>query len=527
MSAPSNVPCNLSAAEFSNFILSQLPVYEKEILRNVRPTDMLAAHVSSGMWDAFSGTSQTQDRFTTVFPNTTAKWQDVADTSCAADAPCDPVENEIGWGYKRLTFGQQKQSWRSQMICFDQEISATKAAEHFAQIISDILRPASAAVTSMYVRKKALELAGRKLLANGTMSPFTFSWETDGNQEIFMTPSALPTSKLTPEMIKRQIPYLRNIGYFGKWTNDPFWGGYDAFAELITDDDTVWELDKLATAPNVSNAWRFTEWMAGHDYFKYGMGGQIGNYMTHIDPFTLRFNKNTNAPGGTTKLQLVLPYRNDAVATAGLNDTVNEDYLNAQYQVSFIWHRFSWELLTQRMEQINPLMPFLVRDLSGKWQFAIDNLGSDCNGVAIPNYRRNKGFFYADWRLAGRPRYTEFLTAILHMREPQVIYEVAPCASDPGYPAQVYNSANDSCGDPIRWIPAANGSGHYVLDANSVTCNEEPVANGAIDAASLAALVTALNGDVTLGAIGTWSTDNGYLILTDYSCTPVLPWVTT
>ena len=31
----------------------------------------------------------------------------------------------------------------------------------------------------MYVRKKALELAGRKLLANATMSTFTGTWEQD------------------------------------------------------------------------------------------------------------------------------------------------------------------------------------------------------------------------------------------------------------------------------------------------------------------------------------------------------------
>lgn len=512
---------------FTNFILTELPVYQKEILRNVRPTDMLAAHVSSGQWDPFAGTSQTQDRFTTVYPNTTAKWEGVADTSCGTNGPCDPVENYIGWGFKRLTFEQERQSWRSQLICFDQELSATKAVEHFGQIISDILKPASAAITSMYVRKKQLELAGKKLLADATMSSFTFTWETDGNQEIFMTPSALPTSKLTPEMIKRQVPYLRNIGYFGKWTNDPFWGGYEQYAELITDDDTCWEMDRLATNARINDRWRYTDWEPAHEYFKYGFGGNIGNYMVRVDPFCLRFNKNTNAPGGTTKLQLVLPYRNDAVATSGLNDTVNEDYLNAQYQISFIHHRFGWELLTQRMEAINPMMPFLVRDLSGQWQFAINDLGQDCDGNTIANYRRNKGFFFADWRLAGRPRYTEFLVAILHKREPQVIYVVAPCADDPGYPTQYYNSANDTCGGVLSYTPAANGSGHYVLNALSVTCNEEPVNNGAIDAASLAALVTALNSDLVLGAVGTWSTSGGKLLLTGATCTPAFNWITT
>lgn len=518
-----NIPC-ITSQEFVNILLTELPVYTREILRDVRPTDMLAAHVSAGTWDPFSGVSQYQDRLTHVYPNTTAAWETVTDDSCTG-APCDPAMNEICWGWKRVSFSQQRQSWKSPLLCFDQMISATKAVENIEYYVSGILRPASAAITSQYVRQKALELAGKKLLANSTMSSFTYTWEQDGNQQIFMTPSALPTSKLTPEMIKRQIPYLRNIGYFGKWTNDPFFGGYDQFAELITDDDTCWELDKIAANQRVSDLWRFQMWDAAHEYYKYGMGGQIGNYMTHVDPFCLRFNKNTYY-SGTTKLQLVLPYRNDAAVTAGLGDTVNDDYLNAQYQISYIWHRFSWELLYQKLESINPMMPFLNRDLSGQWQFAINDLGQDCEGNTIANFRKNKGFFWADWRLAGRPRYTEFLVAILHMREPQNIYVIAPCAADPGYPTQFYQSNCDTCDNPLVFFsPQADDSGHFVIAANSVTCNGEVINNAAIDAASLAALVTALNSSTLLGALGTWAADGTRLTLADSTCTPAIPWV--
>lgn len=520
-----NVPC-ITSQEFTNILLTELPVYVREILRDVRPTDMLAAHVSTGVWNPFAGVEQTQDRLTHVYPNTTAAWEDVTDDSCTG-APCDPPMNEICWGWKRITFGQQRQSWKSPLMCFDQMISATKAVENIEYYISGILRPASAAITSQYVRQKALELAGRKLLADATMSTFTGTWEVDGNQQIFYTPSALPTSKLTPEMIKRQIPYLRNIGYFGKWTNDPFWGGYDQFAELITDDDTAWELDKISANQRVSDLWRFQMWDAAHDYYKYGMGGQIGNYMVHIDPFALRFNKNTYF-AGTTKLQLVLPYRNDAAVTAGLGDTVNNDYLNAQYQISFIWHRFSWELLYQKLEQINPMMPFLVRDLTGQWQFATNDLGQDCDGNAITNFRRNKGFFWADWRLAGRPRYTEWLTAILHLREPQVIYVIAPCASDPGYPTQDYQSNCDPCDGTLVWFqPETNEAGNYQLAANTVTCNGNPINNAAVSAATVALLATALNASGQFAALGTWGSDGNRLSLTDYTCVPALPWVTT
>jgi hypothetical protein len=340
-----------------------------------------------------------------------------------------------------------------------------------------------------------------------------------------MTPNHLPTSKLTPEMIQRQLNRLRFEGYFGKWTNDPFWGGYDNFAELLTDDDTCWDMDKIATNQRVSDLWRFQQWSAAHEYYAYGMGGQIGNYMTHVDPRCLRFNLAQNG----TDLQLVLPLKN-ADAHVGIGSNFNNDFDLAQYQVSFIWHRMALSLQVQQLQQINSLMPFLVRGLSGQWNFATHDLGSDCaTGTAISNYRQNKGFFWADWRWGIKPMYTEWMTAFLHKREPKVIYVVAPCAADPGYPTQVYNSAGPSCLTTYQWIPDANGSGHYVLNANTVACDDAPVTNGAINAASLAALVTALNGDVggTQG-LGTWSSnDEGFLILSNAICQPVLPFVTT
>lgn len=524
MPAQSGQSC-LSAQQFTNLLLTELPVYSQEILRDIRPTDMLAAHVSSGMWDAFSGVQQYQDRFRNVKANTAAAWQDVTDETCAG-APCDPIMNEICWGYERVQYGQKLQSWKSQLLCFDQEISATKAVEHIAQIVSDILKPATSDVTSMFVRKEALRLAGTKKVLDATLSDFTFTWETTGNEEIYMVPSAFPLGKLTPEALQQQFPYLQNVGYFGQWSNDPFWGGYDNMAELITDMDTCWELDKIASNQRISDLWRFQVWNAAHEYFQYGMGGQIGNYMTHCDPFCLRFNRVGN------RLQLVLPFKNvsansgdPGAPTVGLGSIPNPDYFKAQYQISFIWHRWAWQLLTQQMSQINPLMPFLNRDLGGQWTFAINDLGQDCNGKAIANFRKNKGFFYADWRLAAKPQHTEFLFAFLHKREQRVYYVVVPCADDPGYPTQDYNSACASCDTTFTWTPEANDSGHYVLAADSVTCNSNPIANGAINAASLAALVIALNGDGVLGALGTWSVSGTTLTLAEASCSPFLPWV--
>lgn len=578
----SNFAC-LTSEQYSDFLLTQLPIYSQPILRDVRPTDMLSAHISSGQWDPFSGVQQYVDRFRNVQPNTTAKWEDVTDAACST--PCDPPMHEICWGWERVQYGQKFQSWRSQTLCFDQMISATKAVEHTAQIVSDILRPASARITSDFARRENLNNSRYLKLADATMSDFTYSWETDGGQEIYMTTNGTPTSLVTPEMLQRQVQLLRNNGYFGAQTNDPFWGGYDSLIEFITDDDTAWNLDKIATNVRISDQWRYQVWTAAHEYFKYGMGGQLGNYMIHIDPFPLRFNRVSE-----NRFQRVLPYRNDPT-TVGIGSEVSEDYLNARYQISTIFHRFAWQLQTQRMESVNPLMPFMVRDLGGTWNFATNDLGADCNGQPIANFRKNKGFFWADWRLAAKPQHTEWQMSIFHQRELRPIYVVAPCGADPGYPTQDYNSACDNCDtDYTFFSPALTGTqsmsatlangdatvtvadtstlfagqtvtgtgipasttilsitdgttfelsanatatgastltfgGYYRIEANSTTCGSEPLDNGLITALSLATLVTALNSDGALGAVGTWSTADGNLIVSGATCEPVLNFV--
>lgn len=511
--------------EFAQFLDEQLPIYDEMILRDVRPTDGWIGHVSVGQWDPFDGTSHTLDRFKAVSPDVTKKWLDVNNSSCVGgdQAPCDPPENFIGWGYKRITYGQEKQSWRSQLLCFDQILTVNKAQEHLEQIVSDILRPATSRISSFFLRKRAAQHAGKKWLANATQSDFTFSWETTGDSEIYITTSAEPTSKLTPQMLQRRVSPLRNIGYFGKWTNDPFWGGYDSMIELVTDDETAWDLDKIATDLKVSQSWRFNQWDAAHDYYKYGMGGQLGNYMVRIDPFPLRFNKVT-----TNRFQVVLPYRNStAYATVGLGDDNNPDWPLAQYQFSIIHHRMALQVLVQRMEAVNALMPFVVRDLSGTWRFAVNDLGQDCNGNAIANYRGNKGFFFADFQYAVKPMYVEWEELIFHKREPAYVVVVDTCNSDPGHPQQYYNSANTDCGDTITFTPTANADGNYVLNGNTVSCDGNPVSHAAINVATVADLVTALNANAGTDALGTWVQVGFDIQLQDSVCQDVvLPFVT-
>lgn len=480
----------LSCNKFTDFLVNQTPVYDKLILEDVTPLDGFSlGYFETGTWDAYDGVEKRLDRFNAVFPDLTNKWETVADGSCVG-TPCDPVGNRIGMGNTRITYGQEKQSWETDLFCFDEIMTVTKAKENFSYIISDILRPTTIWVMSNFLRKRAADNAGAKWVADTTMTPFTFTWDA-GAKDIFITTTAEPTSKLTPQMLQRRVQRLVSLGYLGKNIK-----GTPMMLELVTDTETLWNMNRNVNAADTNsilNHWRYTEFDSKSllEYWKYGWSGQIGNFMVSVDYFPLRFNK-----VGANRFQVVYPYTNIA-ATNGIKRDYNTDFDNAQYQWSFIRHRRAMQILTFNAAPVNPEMPFLVRDFGGKWRWVMNNLGADVNGCVIDNKRGNKGMFIADFRLAVRPQYTEWMELIFHKREPACIVVEEPCNADPGYPEQDYNSANDGCEYPDQtsvhyFTPAADDEGNYVIAADTIACNGVAQNHAAISEATLGALVTAI-----------------------------------
>jgi len=446
----------ISCQKFTQYLVDQLPVYDRLILSDIRPTDSWILNVDTGTFEAYSGVEHTLDRFRHVFPNTTKVWNRTTDASCVG-TPCDKTEHCIGWGASRITYFLEEQSWQTPLLCFDQEMHVTKAKEHFRQIISDILRPATTDIMSNFLRKRALQFADKKFIANRNMTEFTFVWTVVGDEEIFFDCSANPATvfKLVPQMLQSRFEPLMRRGYGGM---NPF-KETAPYIELVTDISTAWELDKLGGqtgvggVPSVSGNWRFTQWDSANAYWRYGFSGQIGNFMVRCDPMGLRFNfvRDLGAGVGANRFryQVVLPYVNQVTSGAGgdpgLGSVENPDFDRAQFRITYIWHKKGLQALVADATPVNPEMPFSSRNFGGKWQFVMDNLGTGVNGCVVENKRRNKGQFIADFKLAIRPLYTEFINVFFHRGEPFCVPEISNCSADPGYPTQTYNSCNAVC----------------------------------------------------------------------------------
>lgn len=541
--------------DFVQNLVDQQPVYDKLILQDITPTDGWIGNMTMGSFEAYSGVEHTLDRFTDVWPDTTKVWSRVQSGSCLG-TPCDQSRYSLGWGAKRLSYFLEQQAWKTPLLCYDQEMHITQAKEHLGQIISDILKPATSAIMSEFMRKRALFHASKKWVAASNQPDFTFVFSVgtaagQTDSEIFFDCSAPATGsgspkKLTPQMLQRRFQPLMRIGYGGK---NPF-KETAPWIELVTDIDTCWELDHLGGqqgvggVPSIAGNWRFTEWGAANEYWRYGFSGSIGNYMVRVDPNNLRFNYvrdlGASAAPNRYRYQVILPYTNSTTSGAGgapgLGRVSNDAFDRALFRISYIWHKKGMEALVADATPVNKEMPFSSRNFGGKWQFVMDNLGEDSNGRAIENFLRNKGMFVADFKLAIRPMYTEFVEAIFHKSEAQCVSEIDTCQADPGYPTQVYTSANEACGDsninitftPILAVHADGTAGTYEIAANTITCDGDPISHAAITgSSSLPVLVAQLNVAVQLGAgAGSWSVSGNNIVLQATACNNVvLPWL--
>jgi hypothetical protein len=477
MACPSGI---LNACDYAQFLVDQTPYFSDVIMEDIRLTDSWILHVPTEPAAAGTPVEITQDRFRGVFPNTNKPFTKVvANGPGCVGNPCDIPGHQIGWGADRLTFYAEQQTWETPLLCQDQDMHITHAREHVDQIINDILRPATAAIQSNFLRRRTLFWAKRKNTANNLLSQFTYQWNLDANgDESYFDCSVNPNNvfMLVPQMLQNRFSPLMRIGYAGM---NPF-KETAPYIELVSDMDTCHNLDHLGGSqgvggvPSIAGNWRFEQWGAANEYWRYGFSGQVGNFMVRVDEMGLRFNYVTDlgaaANGGNGnryRYQVVLPYKNGvttgAGGAAGIGDDANPDFDRAHFRISFIYHKLGMILRAPDASAavVNGELKFGHRDFGGRWMWLNSDLGADVNGLAINNKWKNKGQFGAWFKYWAEPRHTEFMEAFFHQGEQYCIPQILPCSADPGYPAQNYSSTLPTCAaiNPTIYTSAPNPSG--------------------------------------------------------------------
>jgi hypothetical protein len=192
---------------------------------------------------------------------------------------------------------------------------------------------------------------------------------------------------------------------------------------VMTDIQTQQELSNAN--PALTGMYKSADFAKGGAYFKYGVMGGCGDWMFKIDTTPLRFIQ-TNSTTGV--YQRVMPYQNVA-ATVGKKPQFDSLYENAPYQLSHVYARAARKVYTGDITSVNPDMPFLSRNLMGKWTwknpdviiYTDPSTGSQCT---YRNDLHNRGYFVGEYETAMKSVYPEIEMWILHLREPQAVADI-------------------------------------------------------------------------------------------------------
>lgn len=425
---------------YYDYLFDRTPHFDDDILVDWFPIDdAWIGHVETGTWDAFTGTTHTYDRVHVGAPDLSQEW-DIYDTeseNCVSNA-CHPNEISVGWGSTRKTYNRFRKSYTTNVLCFDQINTRAKAREQMSQIIRGI-KEITKMVQSDYLRRNSLQMAEKIYIAGKDMNEVTITDTTFTGAALTVdlgSADNLPTSNLTIQYLSRFYEPLQYEGYF-KNKMVP-----NGMFKLITDPLTSQQL--IQGNPDLKGAYQFSDFQQGGQMFKYGMSSAIGNFGIAWDGFPMRFYHQGNGV-----LRRVFPFTNVA-ATIGIKPEVATEYILAPYQYSPIWHPAAMRRLVPKLAPVHPEMPFLTRDLAGKWQFVMDPVlivknpttGETCT---IDNKRRNQGLWYADFENAIKFERPEVIRGIIHQREPGCVVDQPSCSTAPAYVIQDLDDVNPVC----------------------------------------------------------------------------------
>ena len=461
-----------SCGNYYDFLFDRSPHFDYDILKDWFPNDdAWIGQVMTGSWDSFTGTQHVWDRIHIGAPDMSQAWGlfDTSESnfittpegnsaSSCSTAPCSPTEIAVGWGSDRKTYNRYRQSYTTNPLCFDQINTRARAKEQMSQIVmgikdmtkmiqSDYLRTASLMFGSdIYIcSQAAITSATPSVAVTATTfnNPITGASLAQASFVDIGGAGNLPSSMLTIQYLQRFYEPLQFEGYFkSKYS-------MSGIFKLITDPITSQQLTN--GNPALTHGYKFSDFQKGGEMFKYGMQAGVGNYGIAWDGFPMRFYWDA----GNNRLRRVWPFINTA-ATIGVKRAVAKEYILAPYQVSQVWHPEAMRRLVPSLTSVSPDMPFLTRDLAGKWQFfggnrdktLVVNTVDPVTGLPvktiIDNKRGNQGLLWADFENAIKFERPELVRSVLHQRDPGCVTDMPACSTAPSYVTQSW-AANPVC----------------------------------------------------------------------------------
>jgi hypothetical protein len=426
---------------------AQTPVYDEAFLQDWKPLDSayMGKHLTE-TWKQGSGDSHISDRIEIGQPNLQTPWQTISATECGA-SPCDPPRTYVGFGTTRTSHNMEQRQLNSQLFCMTQLRYNTRPSEQIAMIMKG-LKKVPEMYTSDYLRVKAFSQAPSVQVAQSTPATFTPSTTNTAGQLTTIdlgSAGALPTSQLS-------FPYLNYItttlglnGYTDAGSGLPT-GMYN----LITSDRAWYKLTN--GADSMKDMMALDNPDQASPLFKIGQGIQkpFGNIAPSLDTRPIRFQLMTGGSGGL--LNRVQEYINVA-GTTGIKRQVNPAWVNARYELGFIWHPKAIKMFTPEFKKMHDKVPTVNTAMFGEWQF-INNQGAmiyvspDGTSCTKDNALQNWFYWICRLELGFQYLYPELMTPILYLVDGSGLNSIVAdpvCGTAPTYSAQNYSDNPTVC----------------------------------------------------------------------------------
>ena len=428
-----------SCSQLRTMLAQQTPVYDEIFLEDWKPLDspVMGRHETE-VWRAGTGDTHTTDRIEIGQPNLTNQWQQIsALAECSGATPCSPPRVNVAWGTTRTTHNMEQLRLQSPLMCLTQMRYSTRPAEQIARIYQGLKKIPEMFDTD-FLRVHAFDLAPTVQLCGSTFATFTPNRGVNTTGQlttISIGAGNYPTSTLSFPYLDYLSTELGLQGYSNAGSGLP-----DGIYNLITDPRT-WFLMTNGNA-SMKDMMCLGDPAEASPLYRIGMGVQkpFGNYAPTLDKQPIRFQ---DAGGGV--LNRIFPYYN-VLTTTGIKRVLNPAYVNARYQLSFIWHPKAIKLFTPDFKKLHEMVPSVNSALFGTWTL-INHPGvlqyTQPDGTVCTLQNDEQLWFY--WLVAlemgFQYQYPELLMPILHLVDGSGLnstVDVPICGSAPQYVPQYY-----------------------------------------------------------------------------------------
>lgn len=399
-------------------------------------------------WTMGTGSTHIYDQVTVGQPDLQGAWGTIDASECASPSPCDPPVALVSWGTVRREHVMKQKRLNSQLMCLTQMRYNTKPSEQIEPIMK-ILKQVPMMYNDDFLQVEAFQNQTSVQVCDSRFSTFTpdiVGPVTNITGQLTTidlgSTAALPQSQLNWNYLRYLGMQLNLQGYTEGGSGLP-----SNMYNLMTDINAWFNLTN--GNESLKNMMALTDYKQSSPLYKIGEGVQVpyGNFAPTMIKTPIRFQHVANG-----LLNRVQAFINIAGST-GTQRQINPAWLNATYQLSWIWHPKATKLLTPDFKRVNAMVPTVNTAMFGRWTY-INNQGvlpyTMPDGTACNKDNVDQNWFY--WRCAMELGFQylqpSFIMPILHKVDGSGscnTVNTPNCCDDPSYTAQDYSDSPTVC----------------------------------------------------------------------------------